>query len=537
MSDDEFHNEELGRLAAEIEQAGKESRRYRRMDYWTPYPKQLQFIATGRHFRERGLFAGTQLGKTECAAYEFACHATGLYPPDWPGRKFPGPIKAWAVGENLKMVRDVVQKKLCGEPGSVEAFGTGMIPKHLFVGDPVLARGEGNAYDTIQVRHKSGGISTIRFRTYQSGRVALQGETLDLVWCDEEPSEYEVYSECLARVTATGGMLMITFTPLRGMSEISIRYREQFSPDRTFVQMGIDDIPFGGESGSSGGGHIPLALRQTIIDGYPEHEREARSKGEPMLGEGKVYKTPESSIIEDENPMTFPLHWTWGGAMDIGIDHPWAYVLMCWDREQDVIHLVGELRMSDATVAAHVGAIRALEKRIFGKHMDFRVAWPVDAGSRDRGSGEPVKNLYKQFGLRMMDLPATHSGMKGVEATSLEGGVMEIDARERSGKWRVARGMLCYLEERRLYHRKDGEIVRLRDDVLAAARYGMMMRRYFKPLDESGGGVAGTPAWSSMIRKQQQGPLMAQGIDFDLFCERFDAGLWKLASQNSGPLV
>jgi hypothetical protein len=170
VSDDEFRNEELGRMAAEIEQAGKDMRRYRRMDFWTPYPKQLQFFATGRQFRERGLFAGTQLGKTEALAYEKACHLTGLYPPDWPGRKYPGPIKTWAVGENLKMVRDIMQKKLCGEPGNVEAFGTGMIPKHLFVGDPILARGEGHAYDTIQVRHKSGGISTLRFRTYQAGR-------------------------------------------------------------------------------------------------------------------------------------------------------------------------------------------------------------------------------------------------------------------------------------------------------------------------------------------------------------------------------
>jgi phage terminase large subunit-like protein len=519
VNDDEFRNEELGRMAAEIEQAGKDMRRYRRMDFWTPYPKQLQFFATGRQFRERGLFAGTQLGKTEALAYEIACHLTGLYPPDWAGRKYPGPIKAWAVGENLKMVRDIMQKKLCGEPGNVDAFGSGMIPKHLFVGDPILARGEGHAYDTIQVKHKSGGISTIRFRTYQAGRVALQGETLDLAWLDEEPAEYEVYAECLARITATGGMLMIGFTPLRGMSEISIRYREQFSPDRTFVQMGIDDIPTGDGGPGGGSGHIPLALRQSIIDGYPEHEREARARGEPKLGEGKVYKTPESEIIEDADPTSFPLHWTWGGAMDLGIDHPWAYVLMSWDRDQDVIHLVAELRMSDATVAGHVGAIRALEKRIFGKHMDFRVAWPADAGTRDRGSGEPVRNLYKQFGLRMMAEPATHPGMKGKEATSLEGGVAEIDARERAGKWRVARGMLHYFQERRLYHRKAGEIVRLTDDTLAAARYGMMMRRYFKTLDESGG-VAGPAAWSDTIRNRRQGQEpggIAQGVNFDLF--------------------
>jgi phage terminase large subunit-like protein len=184
-------------------------------------------------FRERGLFAGTQLGKTECAAYELACHLTGEYPPDWPGRKFDRPVKAWAVGENLKMVRDISQRKLFGEPGNVEAFGSGMVPRDAIIGQPTLARGEGNAFDSVQIRHRSGGISTLGFRTYQAGEMALQGATLDIVWCDEEPERTMVYSELLARTTATGGFVMITFTPLKGMTGISARYREEFSPQRT----------------------------------------------------------------------------------------------------------------------------------------------------------------------------------------------------------------------------------------------------------------------------------------------------------------
>jgi hypothetical protein len=147
-------------------------------------------------------------------------------------------------------------------------------------------------------------------------------------------------------------------------------------------------------------------------------------------------------------------------------------------------------------VGAHFALIRALEMRIFGRHMNFPTAWPGDAGTRDKGSGVPVKNLYKQFGLRMMELPATHAKAgHGLPANSLEGGVMEIDLREQHGKWKVSRSCINYLEERRLYHRKDGEIVKLRDDTLSAARYGMMMRRYFKPLAECdpGGAMGGWP--------------------------------------------
>jgi hypothetical protein len=62
---------ELGRIAAEIDAAATQARRYRAKDFWVPYGKQSQFFATGR-FRERGFFAGTQLGKTEALAYETA---------------------------------------------------------------------------------------------------------------------------------------------------------------------------------------------------------------------------------------------------------------------------------------------------------------------------------------------------------------------------------------------------------------------------------------------------------------------------------
>ena len=501
---------EIGRLASEIESAGIAARLYRAKDWWRPYPRQAQFFATGERHRERGLFAGTQLGKTEGAAYELACHLTGEYPPDWPGRKWDRPVRSWCVGENLKMVRDIMQRKLCGEPGNIESFGTGMIPKHLFVGDPVLARGETNSYDTVNVRHASGGVSILKFKTYQSGPAALQGETLDIVWCDEEPADYAVYSECLARISATGGLLMITFTPLRGMSEISARYRNEFSPDRTYVQFGIDDVP--------PDAHIKPEDRHRIVSGYAVHEREARSKGEPMLGSGKIYQTPEAGVIEDSDPLQFPMYWRWGAGMDFGIDHPWGYALMCWDTDQDVIHIVAELRITSQTPGQHFPLIRGLERRIFNRHMDFPTAWPHDGDTRDKGSGEPLKNLYKQFGLRMMAEHATHANLKGAAAASVEGGVKEIDLREQNGKWRVSRSCVVYIEERRLYHRKDGEIVKLRDDVLCAARYGLMMRRFFKPLDECGLEVipGQWPSVGSSRRGASSGPSMARDVDFDL---------------------
>jgi len=52
-----------------------------------------------------------------------------------------------------------------------------------------------------------------------------QGETLDFVWFDEEPP-LDIYMEGLTRTNATGGLTMITFTPLLGMSDVVSMFLE-----------------------------------------------------------------------------------------------------------------------------------------------------------------------------------------------------------------------------------------------------------------------------------------------------------------------
>ena len=59
-----------------------------RLAQYQPYPKQMEFHAAGKDFRERLLRAGNQLGKTLAAANEVAMHLTGRYPDWWEGKWF-----------------------------------------------------------------------------------------------------------------------------------------------------------------------------------------------------------------------------------------------------------------------------------------------------------------------------------------------------------------------------------------------------------------------------------------------------------------
>lgn len=162
--------------------------------------------------------AGNQLGKTYCGAAEAAIHLTGLYPDWWKGRRFTKPVRSWAGSKTGEVTRDGVQRLLVGEPKDTSQFGTGLIPGDKLE-DWSRRQGVADALDSVLVKHTSGGVSTLGFKSYDQGREKWQGETLDFVWFDEEPP-MDVYMEGLTRTNATGGMSYLTFTPLLGMSDV-----------------------------------------------------------------------------------------------------------------------------------------------------------------------------------------------------------------------------------------------------------------------------------------------------------------------------
>lgn len=216
----------LEQALSSAETAARLQRRNRLARY-RPYPKQKAFHEAGAGHRERLLIAGNQLGKTLAGSFEMAMHLTGRYPDWWAGRRFSGPGRYWVAGETRLSTRDTVQKMLVGDPEREEHWGTGAIP-----GDAILATfraaGVANAIDAVSVAHVAGGASTLLFKSYEQGRAKWQGDTLNGVWFDEEPPS-DIYVEGLTRTHATGGMVMMTFTPLNGMSEVVRWFLEEGS--------------------------------------------------------------------------------------------------------------------------------------------------------------------------------------------------------------------------------------------------------------------------------------------------------------------
>jgi len=195
---------------------------------YRPYAKQAAFHAQGAVHDERLFKAANQVGKTYGGGFETAAHLTGLYPEWWSGRRWNRPVRAWAASDGYEDTRDGIQRILLGEPRVREKWGTGIIPG-AEIYDWSLRHGVPDAISSLVVRHYTNGIydglSTLGLKSYVQGRQAFQVETLDFVWFDEEPSS-DIYGEGITRTNATGGIVFLTFTPLKGMSEVVLSFKD-----------------------------------------------------------------------------------------------------------------------------------------------------------------------------------------------------------------------------------------------------------------------------------------------------------------------
>ncbi len=254
---------------------------------------------------------------------------------------------------------------------------------------------------------------------------------------------------------------MITFTPLLGMTDVVRRFLLEPGSDTHVTTMTIGDAE-----------HYSELQRAEIIQSYQPFERDARTKGIPQLGSGRVFPIGQEQIECD--PFDIPSSWPQIGGLDFGWDHPSAGVRLAWDRDNDVLYVTSAHRAREQTPVLFAASVRP-----WGQWLPW--AWPHDGLQHDKGSGEQLAAQYKAQGLNMLKVRATfEDGTNGVEA-----GVTEMLDRMYTDRLKVFASLSSWFEEFNLYHRKDGQIVKLADDLLSATRYAIMMKRFatvpFKP--------------------------------------------------------
>jgi len=408
------------------------------------YAKHLEFFRAGSSYRERLMLAANRIGKTESVGgYELSLHLTGWYPAWWEGRRFERPIRAWASGDTGLTVRDIIQFKLLGP---TTALGTGLIPAECIERAP-RAPGRADSIDTIYVRHKSGGISECGLKSYEQGSISFQGTEKDVIWLDEEPP-LDVYTECLLRTMTNDGMIMCTFTPLLGMSDVVLQFMPggqltERAPNATkyTVMATWDDAP-----------HLNEQAKKDLWASIPPFQRDARSKGIPQLGAGAIYPVPESEFTFD--PFPIPDWWPRGYGMDVG----WNCTAGIWgayEREIDCLWLYHAAKGGHDEPAVHVAKFKAAGDWIPGF---------IDPASRGRGQtdGRQLLADYRDLGLHL-----------SVADNGVESGLYAVWNRLSTGRLKVAKSLSAWFAEFRLYRRDDkGRVVKENDHLMDACLVG-----------------------------------------------------------------
>jgi phage terminase large subunit-like protein len=409
------------------------------------YPKHMQFFAAGAYSKERLFMAANRVGKTVSGAFEATCHATGLYPEWWQGRRFDGPTDGWACGTTSESTRDIVQLSLLGRPSEI---GSGMIPPNAIAEIKRRPHGLRDSFEQILVKHKSGGVSAIGLKSYEQGRKSFEGTAKHWIWCDEEPPG-DCYTEMLFRTVTTQGIIWCTFTPLQGMSEVIrgfLEPPEEAQPHKWYVQAGWNDAP-----------HIPAHEKETLIATTPRHELRARTEGEPSLGIGAIYPIAEERIVCGE--MLIPDSWPRCYGMDVG----WNWTSAIWgarNPSSNTIYLYAEYCGQQEAPAVHAAAIRNKGAWIPG------VIDPA-SGSSSQTDGKKLLDMYRGLGLQLT--PADNAVTTGIQTVWEAMVVSSLQVLPSCENW---------LRELRKYHRDEkGRIVKANDHLMDATRYLMVSGR------------------------------------------------------------
>lgn len=275
---------------------------------WRPYASQKLVIMASTIFL--ALFGGNQSGKTWTGLHKVRYDTTGEYPEWWEGKRTIRGIEAWVCGDRYTSIRDGIQKKLFGgdlkNPGAEPYSGNPpLIHKGMILDYGSAPNGDG-ALGWVKVRHSSGGVSTITFKTYHQGIDGLASATIDLVHVDEE-CKFEVLQELCVRILVNKGQLICTLTPLKG--------RSAYYKFLTGLDSDIATIAFLDWKEAT---HLDETAKSMMARAFAGHASfSARQTGVAVPMTGMCFPYDFQSLLV--NPITIPPSW----PRIIGMDQGW----------------------------------------------------------------------------------------------------------------------------------------------------------------------------------------------------------------------
>lgn len=241
------------------------------------------------------------------------------------------------------------------------------------------------AYDkSRRLLHFSNG-SWWQFLTFEQDLDKHAGAALHRVHFDEEPPE-DVWNECVMRLIDYGGDMLLTMTPLLGLSWSYERvYEKRNTPGTTVVQVDMDENP-----------HLNQRAKEIALEGLSEEERQARKEGRFVHFAGMVFPEfrDDAHCVPPPSPAQLKSQ-----SVVVGIDPGirWTGVSFVAFDDENFAFVFDELFLKQKTVPDVAAAI---EERLhaWGVTPDFYVIDP-SARNRTQINADAVEAEFQRCGI------------------------------------------------------------------------------------------------------------------------------------------
>jgi len=322
---------------------------------------------------------GNRAGKTEVGAMLAVAFAAGT--------------NEWWVREFLKINNlppDLIQK----QPSTVWASALSYNDALMYVRPKISKFAPSNVTEKYwlgagrsQLQFKNGG--RIISMSADAGREKYQGAggDISLIWLDEEHKE-DIFQECMMRVVDSKGKLLLTMTPLKGLTWPFNLFIDD--PEDGFVNHTISglDNPW-----------ISSVKLSRAVRHMSDESQASRLYGDFTNQQGVVYAefNKKVHVVKSHD---VPSSWPKDMAIDFGVKNPFCALVFAWDPKDDTLHVIDEYFKTEWTTLQNGLELR---KR-FKKHFPLR--WTVaDPESLDgrmilaRNCNIETKAAPKHFGV------------------------------------------------------------------------------------------------------------------------------------------
>jgi phage terminase large subunit-like protein len=422
--------------------------------FFHPYPKQHDFLLSKKHWK--WFLGGNRAGKTiTCCVDDIiqACDEDVIPEHLLPYKHKTPPYRWRIVAMDFDQIELVVYEEL-----------KRWIPP---------AQLDGGTWKTAYnrerrtLRFKNGSIC--QFKTYEQAAFNHGGASLDRVHFDEEPPE-DIYKENRARIIDNNGDIIISMTPVHGMSWMYDKYYVPYTKHQLthcFVQLvDMDDNPYINET----------AKKEALAEYSPE-EREARKTGRFIALHGLVY--PHFDHVIPEQDVHNLVNTVYVG-IDPGIRNM-AAVLFIMHTPDDSLVVFHEICAQGKTVAEVCHEIK-----VYCAVKNIRPKWYIiDPSARNvqHNTGRSLQQEYHDYGI------TAFPGQNDVRA-----GINRVAVRLEHKKLYVMANCVNTIDEFRKYRwskpprgsendPKEAPVKR-DDHLLDALRYVVMARPYLTPAEK-----------------------------------------------------